>query len=132
MKSVLWSGFSSAESARRTSRVAACAAWFVAVATGGLWIYLFERLGKEFISMTSRPSLTPAIMFALIGCALWWRQSRVAAVAGFLYYLDLVIHGASSGDAKFVLGNVIFLLCFLYGMRATFAFHSFVRASNAD
>jgi hypothetical protein len=65
--------------------------------------------------------IVDAIAFLTIGAYIFWKHSRVAAVMGLLLFMVEAAFKISQEGIKFHPIQFVFLLCFLHGIRGTFA-----------
>jgi hypothetical protein len=63
---------------------------------------------------------TDAVIVGVISLGLWWKHSRVAAVAGLLYWLLTLYVKWQAGRIGFI--TILVLLGFIHGVRGTFAY----------
>jgi len=66
--------------------------------------------------------IVDAIAFLTIGAYIFSKHSRVAAVMGLLLFMVEVAFKISQEGIKFHPIQFVFLLCFLHGIRGTFAY----------
>ena len=125
-KTAWWPAIHDSASARTTAKHGLWAAFFCAGATAVLVILAKEGVSIPFAGFGSGALLDGAIM-AFIGIGIL-NMSRVAAIGGLVLYIAEQIYTLSNIHS--VLGLpipivVVIVVCFLNGIRGTFAFQKY-------
>ena len=118
----LWPAIQDLKDAKKAMHSAAGCAFFVAFGTALITFLQTTGVIKLFEGI-SHSAYIDAVFFVLIGAGLL-RNSRIAAVAGLGLYAMEQYFMITSGMSKGSIMGFIFTICFVHGVRGSFAYHS--------
>jgi hypothetical protein len=115
-----WPAVSTREQAKAATKGGVIVCGVIVVFTGALALY--SLFGKSILGITPL-SFIDVVLFAAIGFGIW-KLSRVAAVAGLVFYLIVQGYNWVTVGPKSPILAILFTLYLVNAVRGTFAYHS--------